>query len=262
VDDFANYAVEQDLMIKLESIFAPNSIFGLDESTIQNIASETKESKTEREQSTKKMETLKLALDVLERLDRRNTVGRFSFRSLLSVPTTVEVIQLIRDSRCDDILEDSYTDNGTEDSADECIVELSPQIPAGSVEESADENTSESVTTSSLATADELDEYPEPLSTQFTNSHWHMHPFDDNHPLISPTVKQVVARIALMHPDHVSRTVQSIVMIRSNFEKMDVEQHLAYIERYKIEAESPGIEYLKRLRMECIVHCMRSGEWA
>lgn len=73
VDDFANYAVEQDLMIKLESIFAPGSIFGLDESTIEDIAGETEESKVEREQSSNKMTTLKQALDVLERLDRRST---------------------------------------------------------------------------------------------------------------------------------------------------------------------------------------------
>lgn len=262
MDDFANYAVEQDLMIKLESIFAPSSIFGLDESTIENIAGETEESKIEREQSTKKMAALQLALQVLERLDQRNTVGRFSFPSLLSVSTVAEVIRLTCNSRCGDVLRNTDKEVETEDSTDESIVETSTQIPVGALQETLDDNKSESVETSSDTTADDPDEHPRPPSTLLTISHLHMQPFDLKHPLISPRVKQVLSQVELLYPYHVSRTVQSIVTVRFNFEKMDVQQRLAYTERYRLEAESPGMDDLYYLRMNCIVHCMRSGEWA
>ncbi|KAK5313210.1 hypothetical protein LTR70_007727 [Exophiala xenobiotica] len=262
IDDFANYAVEQDLMIKLESIFAPDSIFGLEESTIEDIAGETDESKVEREQSSKKMATLKLALDVLERLDRRNTMGKSSFRSILSVPTVAEVIQLIRDSRYGDVLEDTDEEVETEDSTTERVVEASSQVAVGSIEESIDEGRSESVGTSSDATADELVENPKPLSTQFAKSRWHMHPFDLNHPLISLRARQFLSQIASTYPDHVLRTIQSIVMIRSKYEKMNAQQRLAYTEKYRLQAAVLGNGSSNYLRMNCIVRCMHSWESA
>lgn len=71
-----------------------------------------------------------------------------------------------------------------------------------------------------------------------------------------------MSRVVLWCSDDVSRTVQSIVMVRFNFEEMDVQQRLAYTERYRLEAKSPSIDNLYYLHMNGIVHCMRSGEWA
>lgn len=78
VDDFATFAVEQDLLVKLETIFTPAKIFTISEDVIEDIAGETEESKMERESSTTKLATLKKALEVLKRLDRGQTQGHLS----------------------------------------------------------------------------------------------------------------------------------------------------------------------------------------
>jgi len=140
-------------------------------------------------------------------------------------------------------------------------VETRGQVPVKRLEEPTVEDRPETVDRLSDTTADELDEHSEPPSTLSAWPHWHRRPFDLNHPLISPRVKQVLSQVALMYPDHVPRTVQSIVTVRSNFERMNKRDRPAYVERYELEAGSPGNDYLYYVRMRCIVDCMRSGEW-
>lgn len=73
IDDFAIYAVEQDLLAKLETIFTHATIFKLSTELVEDIAGETEESKTERDSSATKHTILKKALDILRRLDRGTT---------------------------------------------------------------------------------------------------------------------------------------------------------------------------------------------
>lgn len=73
VDDFAIYAVEQELLVKVQTVFTPTIIFTLPEDVIEDIAGETEDSKMERKGSTRKLATLKKTLDVLKRLDRGHT---------------------------------------------------------------------------------------------------------------------------------------------------------------------------------------------
>lgn len=82
IDDFAIYAVEQELLVKVQAIFTPNTIFTLQEDMIQDIAGETEDSIVERDSSTTKLATLKKALDVLKRLDRGHTQGTFENMAL------------------------------------------------------------------------------------------------------------------------------------------------------------------------------------
>lgn len=77
IDDFAIYAVEQELLVKVQTIFTPATIFTLREDLIHDIAGETEDAIVERASSTAKLATLKKALDVLKRLDRGHTHGKF-----------------------------------------------------------------------------------------------------------------------------------------------------------------------------------------
>lgn len=70
VDDFAEYAVQQNLLNKVETLFPPSTIFKLEEGTIEDIAGETEESKKERALYTRKLGALRTALDILQQLDR------------------------------------------------------------------------------------------------------------------------------------------------------------------------------------------------
>lgn len=88
IDDFATYAVEQDLLVKLETIFTPTKIFSMSEDIIEDIAGETEESKVERESSMTKLATLKKALEVLKRLDRGQTQGHLKPRNIKLGPMT------------------------------------------------------------------------------------------------------------------------------------------------------------------------------
>lgn len=76
VDDFAIYAVEQEVMETVPKIFNPVTVLALDDDVIEEIAGETEESKMERKSSTAKLESLKSALDALRRLDRGNVKSK------------------------------------------------------------------------------------------------------------------------------------------------------------------------------------------
>lgn len=89
VDDFAIYAVEQGLLTKVQTIFAPASIFSLSEDIIQDIAGETEDSVAERDVSTTKLAILKKALDVLKRLDRRQSQGMSEVSPFINIVLTV-----------------------------------------------------------------------------------------------------------------------------------------------------------------------------
>jgi len=73
VDDFAVHAVEQALLVKIENLFTPGSIFELEDELIADIAGETEQSQIERESSEAKLRMLRKALDILKRLDRGHT---------------------------------------------------------------------------------------------------------------------------------------------------------------------------------------------
>lgn len=87
VDDFAVYAVEHDLLAKVETLFTPATIFSLSEEMIEDIAGETEDSKLERESSTSKLASLQKALDVLKRLDRGHTHGMLNPFNVISTLT-------------------------------------------------------------------------------------------------------------------------------------------------------------------------------
>jgi hypothetical protein len=76
VDNFGILAAEECLLSKLPNIFTPAILIGLDNTTIEDIAAETEESKVERASSVKKLQILEKALDVLHRLNRHNPRGQ------------------------------------------------------------------------------------------------------------------------------------------------------------------------------------------
>ena len=62
-------------MKKLADIFAPKTVLNMEDEVIDDIASETEESKLERTSSTKKLEILEAALQALRRLDKHKPKG-------------------------------------------------------------------------------------------------------------------------------------------------------------------------------------------
>lgn len=70
IDDFAQYAVQQNLLDKVETLFPPSVIFKLEEGTIEDIAGETEDSKKERVLYSRKLTVLNKAMGILQKLDR------------------------------------------------------------------------------------------------------------------------------------------------------------------------------------------------
>lgn len=77
VDKFATDAVEECLMSRLPTIFNPQTVLDMEDSTIEDIAGETEESKMERTSSSQKLKVLQAALNALRRLDKHKPNGKF-----------------------------------------------------------------------------------------------------------------------------------------------------------------------------------------
>ena len=75
VDDVAIHAIEACLMQKLPDIFTPKTVLDMEDEVIDDIASETEDSKVERTSSSKKLEILEAALQALRRLDKHKPSG-------------------------------------------------------------------------------------------------------------------------------------------------------------------------------------------
>lgn len=103
VDDYAIFAVERDLLSKLELIFTPTIVLGLEDELLQEIAGETEESKLERTQAMQKLAALERALDMLKRLDHGERKSMYQpFDVLLE-----EVQQLTLSNRAEESLRSS-----------------------------------------------------------------------------------------------------------------------------------------------------------
>ena len=75
VDDFAQHAVEQQLLAKLETILNPKKMLSLSEEMIEDIAGEREESKQERSDCINTLKALQSAATVLKKLDRGRSQG-------------------------------------------------------------------------------------------------------------------------------------------------------------------------------------------
>ncbi|KAL9616956.1 MAG: hypothetical protein Q9160_008226 [Pyrenula sp. 1 TL-2023] len=83
VDDFSVLAIEECLLTKLPGLLSPEVIMELDDETIESIAAETEDSKTERARATEKLNGLRKTLDHLRRLSRHRR-GGWSFLACCS----------------------------------------------------------------------------------------------------------------------------------------------------------------------------------
>ncbi len=76
VDDFSVLAIEKCLVRRLPDLLSPETIVGLDDATISNIAAETEESRLERSRATEKLKVLESTLVVLRSLDRHQPASK------------------------------------------------------------------------------------------------------------------------------------------------------------------------------------------
>ena len=75
VDNFAVIGIEHCLLDGLSETFSPDSVMKLDETVMRNIAAETEDSAIERAQAMKKLKSLEVALQTLNRHARQKLTG-------------------------------------------------------------------------------------------------------------------------------------------------------------------------------------------
>ncbi len=95
IDDIAIAAIEECLMKKVADIFTPKTVLDMEDEVIDDIASETEESKLERASSTKKLEILEAALQALRRLDKHKPKGADKTTYSLPGPKLTEPTQIL-----------------------------------------------------------------------------------------------------------------------------------------------------------------------
>ena len=84
IDSFGMYAVEASLLRNLTSVFNPEAVVGLDDTTIKMIASESAESINERDDLERQLSTLGHSFKTLQRMKIRQGSGMLSFLHLHS----------------------------------------------------------------------------------------------------------------------------------------------------------------------------------